>query len=478
MINDRQSGVLLHPTALPSAFGIGDIGPEAYRFIDYLVEMKQALWQVLPIGPTDIYNSPYSSISTFAGNYLLISFDLLIEDKLLDHQKITNNTVSNRINFDDVIKYKRFILDQVCKNFDKKASDSIKNSYNQFCLDNSYWLDDYSLFNGLKEANVQKPWMNWNIKKLRTNISVRNEKIVQFLFHKQWQRLRKYSNAKGIKIIGDMPIYVGYDSADVYYNRDLFQLDKNGEMLFQAGAPPCEYQSNGQVWGNPLYSWGANERNNFDWWKKRFKKLFEMVDIIRIDHFIGYAKYFRIPIADKVANNGEWLSAPGEKLFTMLESSIKNFNIFVEDLGDVSQDVINLREKYNYCGMQVLQFDLNNLADHKKIMKNSILYTGTHDNDTLIGWYKAYSNKADLLKHFKSNPKNIAWDIIKYAFNSESKMVIIPFQDLVGLDNNARFNIPGTLSNNNWSWRMNKEYINESIIEKFLKISNESNRNN
>ena len=186
-----------------------------------------------------------------------------------------------------------------------------------------------------------------------------------------------------------MPIYVGYDSADVYYNRDLFQLDKNGEMLFQAGSPPCEYQSNGQVWGNPLYSWGANERNNFDWWKKRFKKLFEMVDIIRIDHFIGYAKYFRIPIADKVANNGTWLSAPGEKLFTALESSIKNFNIFVEDLGDVSQDVINLREKYNYIGIQVLQFDLNNLADHRKIMKNSILYTGTHDNDTLLGWYKA-----------------------------------------------------------------------------------------
>jgi 4-alpha-glucanotransferase len=203
-----------------------------------------------------------------------------------------------------------------------------------------------------------------------------------------------------------------------------------------------------------------------------------MVDIIRIDHFIGYAKYFRIPITDKVANNGKWLNAPGEKLFNALESSINNFDIFVEDLGDISESVINLRKKYNYAGMNVLQFDLNNLAEHKKIIKNSILYTGTHDNDTLLGWYKSYSNKSDLLDYFKSNEKNIVWDIIKYAFNTESKMVIIPFQDLIGLDNSARFNIPGTLSKNNWSWRMNKEYINERVIDKLFKISNESNRNN
>ena len=475
---NRQSGVLLHPTALPGSHGIGDIGSEAYRFIDHLADMEQSLWQILPLGPTDIYNSPYSSASTFAGNYMLISLDILIEDGLLDKNNIMNIPLTNRINFVDVSKYKKFILDQVSKDFNKKASDEIKNSFNQFCIDNSYWLDDYSLYTALKEINDQKSWFDWKIKETNDPAIIYKEKIIQFLFHEQWQRLRKYSNDKGIKIIGDMPIYIGYDSSDIYFNQDLFQLDNNGKMLFQAGCPPCEYQSDGQIWGNPLYSWEVHEHTNFDWWKKRFKKLFDMVDIIRIDHFIGYAKYFRIPITDKVANNGRWLNASGEKLFNVLESSINNFDIFVEDLGDISESVINLREKYNYAGMNVLQFDLNNLAEHKKIIKNSILYTGTHDNDTLLGWYQSYSNKSDLLDYFKSNEKNIIWDIIKYAFNSESKMVIIPFQDLVGLDNSARFNIPGTLSKNNWSWRMNKEYINERVIDKLFKISNESNRNN
>lgn len=478
MKNNRQSGVLLHPTALPSPYGIGDIGPEAYKFIDYLSEMGQTLWQILPIGPTDVYNSPYSSTSTFAGNHLLISIDFLINDNLIDSKSIIKESFSSRINFEKVCKYKKYILDQVCKDFNKKASDEIKNSFNQFCRYNSYWLDDYSLYNVLKKINDHKSWFDWKIQDINDPTSICKEKIIQFLFHEQWQRLRKYSNDKGIKIIGDMPIYIGYDSSDMYFNQDLFQLDNNGKMLFQAGCPPCEYQSDGQIWGNPLYSWEVHERTNFDWWKKRFKKLFDMVDIIRIDHFIGYAKYFRIPITDKIANNGRWLNAPGEKLFNVLESSINNFDIFVEDLGDISESVINLRAKYNYAGMNVLQFDLNNLAEHKKIIKNSILYTGTHDNDTLLGWYKSYSNKSDLLDYFKSNEKNIIWDIIKYAFNSESKMVIIPFQDLVGLDNSARFNIPGTLSKNNWSWRMNKEYINESIVDKMFKISNESNRNN
>jgi len=355
----RQSGVLLHPTALPGPYGIGEIGPYAYRFVDHLSDMGQTLWQILPIGPTDFHNSPYSSMSTFAGNHLLISLDLLVEDGLLDFKILEGYQAVDlhKIIFNDVINFKLPILKQVGRNFDKKASVEMKISFEQFCIDQSYWLDDYSRYWALKEENDQKSWFEWKLRTVQNTEYVHEAKVIQFLFHDQWHRLRQYCRGKGIQIIGDMPIYVGYDSADVYANPELFQLDSEGRMIYQGGCPPCEYQEEGQLWGSPLYNWQNHEKTNFEWWQRRFKKLFEMVDIIRLDHFIGYAKYYRVPITDQTAHNGEWIQAPGDKLFQVLDSTIMDFNVIVEDLGDVTEDIISLRETYHFPGMRVLQFE-------------------------------------------------------------------------------------------------------------------------
>ena len=485
---NRKSGILLHPTALPGPYGIGEIGPHAYRFIDDLVDMGQSLWQILPIGPTDIYNSPYSSISTFAGNHLLISLDLLIEDGLLDssfsnkYKRIN----SDKILFNDVIDFKMPILKEVSKNFSIKASIEMKILFKKFCIDNLFWLDDYSQYWALKEENKQKSWIDWNLKTVQNTENLYQAKVIQFIFHDQWNRLHQYCKDRGIQIIGDMPIYVGYDSSDVYANHHLFKLDSLGKMIYQGGCPPCKYQEEGQLWGNPLYDWIIHEETDFKWWKERFQKLFEMVDTIRLDHFIGYVKYYRIPISNKTARNGEWIEGPGDKLFDALKAMFINFNVIAEDLGDVTDDVINLRDKYNFPGMSVLQFEIENMLEEVDFPKNSIVCTGTHDNDTLLGWFDSLSDgainekvftKAKLLELFKCTREEIHWKIINYAFKTSSDTVIIPIQDILEESSSSRFNIPGTLSTNNWSWRMQEDDLTESIKTKLLELVKNNKRN-
>ena len=485
---NRKSGVLLHPTSLPGSSAIGEIGPDAYRFIDHLSDMGQSLWQVLPIGPTDNYNSPYSSISTFAGNPLLISLQLLVEDNLLSSKILDDckQTTTNYIPFNEVASFKIPILKEVSKNFNLNASLEIKDSFKQFCIDHSYWLDDYSQYCVLKEENEQKSWINWNSKTPKNKEAVYSTKVIQFIFHNQWSRLRDYCLKKEVQIIGDMPIYVGYDSADVYANRNLFQLDDMGKMVYQAGCPPCEYQKEGQLWGNPLYNWNNHEKTNFDWWQKRFKKLLEMVDMIRLDHFIGYAKYYRIPINEKTAHNGEWVPAPGEKLFNVLSSTITDLNVIAEDLGDVTEEVTTLRDKFNFPGMQVLQFDFDHQSELKKNIENSVIYTGTHDNDTILGWFNSLPQsdlnqevltKNKLLSFFNCKLEDIHWEMINYTMSAESNVAIIPIQDILGKDSLCRFNTPGTLSSNNWSWRMEEE-LTESIKNKLIKLTKAHNRKN
>jgi len=481
VLEKRQSGVLLHPTALPGAHGIGDLGPSAYKFIDNLHNMGQSLWQVLPLGPTDYYNSPYSLISTFAGNHLLISFDLLIEDGLLD-SSVLNQSIAfstQKIDFKNVIDFKIKVLKEVSKTFEVNASSLVQKQFQDFCIKNSYWLDEYSKYYALLEENKGSSWIDWQSENLNEKL-VYESKVVQFLFHKQWDELHHYCKRKKIRIIGDMPIYVGYDSADVFYNKNLFQLDDKGKMIFQAGCPPCEYQEKGQLWGNPLYNWEYHEETNFIWWEKRFKKIFEMVDVVRLDHFIGYAKYYRIPNDGSSAENGEWIKAPGEKLFKILKNSIDEFNVFSEDLGDVTEDVIRLRDQFCFPGMHVLQFDFESIDLEKQRPHNSVLCTGTHDNDTLIGWFDSLPSDADdktiltkdkLLKHFKCEINEIHWKIIDYAFSSSSNIVIIPIQDIYGENSTARFNTPGTLSSNNWSWRFQDNKINQSLKNKLAGLT-------
>ncbi len=486
--NKRKCGVLLHPTALPGPYGIGEIGPQAYKFVDHLFDMGISLWQILPIGPTDIHNSPYSSCSTFAGNLLIISIDLLIQDGLLDLDQIEKYSSSDNkhIAFEKVIRFKTGIIEMVCRNFEKNASTNMKIAFEKFCIDNTYWLDDYAKYCALKKQNEGKAWIAWK-SNIVQNMNYLNEaKLIQFLFHNQWDCLRKYCNEKGIEIIGDMPIYVGFDSVEVYANKNLFQLDSSGNMQYQSGAPPCQFQEDGQLWQTPLYNWEYHEKTNFNWWQKRFKKLFEMVDIIRLDHFIGYATYYSIPIDNKTAHNGEWIQAPGDKLFKVLKNTIKDFNVFVEDLGDVTENVINLRDKFCLPGMRILQFELDQLLAEVEFPKHSITCTGTHDNDTIMGWFESLPTsstdeniltKDKLLHFFQCTIENIHWEIINFALRTSSNTVIIPLQDILGKDSSARFNIPGTLSTGNWSWRMCEGQLTPSIKEKLTDLIKNNYRN-
>ena len=485
-MNIRKSGILLHPTSLPGSHGIGDLGNKAYRFIDSLLEMKQSIWQILPLGPTDIYNSPYSPISTFAGNHLLISLDLLVEDGLIDAKIIKNKSInSNKINFKEVIEFKMFILEQVAANFNFKATNQMKNSFKNFCIENSYWLDDYAEYWGLRKVNKMKAWINWDITSLH-DLSILNEaKIIQYIFHKQWYNLRNYCKQKHIQIIGDMPIYVGYESSDVYSNRQLFQLNQDGHMIFQSGCPPCKFQKNGQLWGNPIYAWEKHKKTNFKWWTQRFKKLFEMVDIIRLDHFIGYDRYYRIPVKDKTAINGEWVEAIGKELFRSLMENDFDFNVIVEDLGEITDSVINLKNVNNFPGIRVLQFDLEQIPKLKEFSYNSIVYTGTHDNNTLIGWFQSlpkHSNKMNelsqkkLLEYFDCDNNEFTWEIINFILATNSKVTIFPLQDILEKKSSCRFNTPGSISSNNWSWMMDEKEVTPVIKNKLARLTFNNNR--
>ena len=478
---NKRSGILLHPTALPSDYGIGEIGPAAYQFIDNLVDMGQSLWQILPISPTDNYNSPYSSISTFAGNELLISLDLLVDDGLLDPSLLIDNKNNhhNKILFNDVINFKTSILKRVSKEFNGNASLIMKSRFQEFCKNSSYWLDDYSNYYALKIENKYASWIDWKFDTIKDSQIIFQSKVIQFIFHDQWDRLYKYCKDKGVQIIGDMPIYVGYDSADVYSHRDLFKLDSYGKMTHQGGCPPCKYQESGQLWGSPLYDWEQHEKNNFEWWNKRFKKLFQMVDIIRLDHFIGYIKYYSIPINDNTAHNGEWHKAPGYKLFDNLKSSLSDFNVIAEDLGDVTNDVINLRDEFQFPGMSILQFEFEHILKGKEFLENSIFCTGTHDNDTLLGWIESLSTNDinRLLQLLNCSIENIHWELINYVLKSSSNIAMIPIQDILGEKSSARFNTPGTLSESNWSWKMKKNDLTESIKSKLLELTIRNQRN-
>ena len=481
----RKSGVLLHPTSLPGEDLYGDVGPNAFRFIDDLSQMGQSLWQILPIGPVDQYNSPYSSTSTFAGNELLISLDLLVEDELLEqkHLKEFRSLDKIKTSFTYFSNYKKSLLKQIAAKFNSNANNNIKDRFNTFCKNESYWLDDYVQYCVLKDCNSQKQWFDWTNSNYNSN-EITFYKIIQFLFDDQWKKLKRYCNSKDIKIIGDMPIYVGYDSADVYHNKELFQLNESGLMKFKAGCPPCNYQQKGQVWGNPVYDWTKHKQSNFNWWRQRFNRLLDMVDIIRLDHFIGYQRFYKIPVNDATAENGHWDISKGDELFDSLASIINNDNIIAEDLGDITPEVIKLRDKYQFSGMEVFQFDFSPSISYKNSNKNSVVYTGTHDNDTIIGWFNSLDEKsvnsdklsqANLLDYFDGSKSIINWEIINYVMSLNNYISIIPIQDILSLDSSCRFNIPGILSENNWKWKM-EEHLNNKVKNRLMELTIKNNR--
>ncbi len=483
MGSERKSGILIHIASLPSSFGIGSIGKEAFEFVDFLALSNQKLWQILPIGPTGYGDSPYQSFSAFAGNPLLISLEDLVDRCYLKFDDLTSLlSESDRIDYGKLYELKLPLLRKAYKAF----SGNEINEFISFCEKNYYWLDDYAAFMALKRLD-NRIWYEWeeefkNKKKLKiTRMDILEEiefyKFLQFIFFNQWKKLKSYANSKGIKIIGDIPIFVAPDSADVWANPEIFQLDSNFFPTEVAGVPPDYFSAMGQLWGNPLYDWDRLKLDGYKWWIDRFRFSFELFDFIRVDHFRGFSEYWAIPYGEKTAINGKWIKGPGKDLFNKLKLEFEETPIIAEDLGIITEDVVKLREKFRFPGMKVLQFGFEDGCESEHLPHNFesinfVAYTGTHDNDTLLGWIKSLSDEKRrfLVSYLNSNLKDnreIAFEIIKNLWMSVAKFVILPIQDVFLLDSNARMNIPG-VPFGNWQWKSKKEMYNENAIN-FLK---------
>ncbi len=472
----RGSGILLHPTSLPSKFGIGDFGPEAYKFVDYLCKYGQTLWQILPLGPTGYGNSPYQCFSAFAGNTLLISPHKLVDMGLLTKSEVFPPifTSTSRIDFEAVIKFKGNLIEKAFQKYSQGNHSSLKTEFTEFIDKHGFWLNDYALFMSLKQANDMKPWTEWETPYKMRESSVINQwqknknreielsKFSQFLFFKQWDEIHNYANQNNVKIIGDIPIFVANDSVDVWSNPEAYFLDEERELIFVAGVPPDYFSATGQRWGNPLYRWAEMKKDGYEWWIKRVKHNLEQVDILRIDHFRGFEAYWQICAEEKTAVKGEWIQGPGLAFFKRLKHRLGDLPIIAEDLGVITPEVEDLLEETGFPGMNVLQFafgdDNEEFTENKylpqNLKENSIVYTGTHDNQTTLAWFGSLSSDLQevVLEYTKTTGEDIVGDLIKLAWESASNMAVIPLQDLLRLGSEARMNIPGT-TGNNWEWR-------------------------
>jgi len=477
---ERKAGILMHISSLPNKYGIGTLGKEAYKFVDFLSEAKQTYWQVLPITPTNYGDSPYQSSSVYAFNPYFIDFDLLFEMGLIkkcDYQKASFGNNCTDINYEELFNNKNRILKLTYKNHFKYEKE-----FKRFVKDNASWLDGYALYESVKESFNYTAWYTWpseykfrDTKTINSYIKNNKEnietiKFIQWIFYYQWQNLRKYANKKGVKIIGDMPIYVAYDSADVWFNPELFLLDENLNPIKVAGCPPDYFSADGQLWGNPLYRYDLMALDNYSWWVKRIKKSFLMFDYVRIDHFRGFAGYYTIPYGDKTARNGSWVKGPGYDLFKAINEEIKNPQIIAENLGFLDDEVYRLLDLCGYPGMRIVQFDFGDGKEYnilkKPIDKNNIIYTGTHDNQTILSWYNDLNDEMKLLadEFFEINDSNKAHiSIIKKAMSLDPDTCIIPLQDYLGLeDRTGRMNTPSTLGEN-WRWRSLKVSYNAKL---------------
>jgi 4-alpha-glucanotransferase len=487
---ERSAGVLLHPTSLPGKFGIGDLGPDAFKFIDFLKESGQTLWQVLPLGPTGYGDSPYQCFSAFAGNPVLISPEFLERDGLLNREDLISSSTGNlhKIDFGTVITFKNELLKKAFQNFKLKLT-SFNPDYNNFCSKENYWLDDFSLFMSAKQFHGGISWTGWsksialreNINDWKTKLKdgIEYQKFVQFIFNKQWNDIRKYAMQNGIKIIGDLPIFVAYDSADVWANKELFTIREDGTLEFVAGVPPDYFSATGQLWGNPLYKWNVMIKDDFAWWKKRISKLLDMVDIIRIDHFRGFDAYWRIPGGADTAIKGDWIKAPGEKLFNSIKKELGELPIIAEDLGVITDSVEQLRDKFDFPGIKILQFGLGENGENKFLphnhIKNCVIHTGSHDNETTRGFLESEKHKNSGVyewaqKYFNYYGDNMTYQLILAAYASISNICIIPMQDILNLDNSARMNFPSTLGGN-WTWRFSWDQIDDQLKNNYKRLT-------
>lgn len=476
----RRSGILLHPTSLPGRYGIGALNQAAYDWVDFLHQTRQTLWQVLPLGPTGYGDSPYQSFSTFAGNPYLISVEALVQDGLLPQALLDQapRFPNDRVDYGAIYNWKLPLLRQAATIFSRQATATQRADFEQFCQEQMAWLDDFALFMALKDAHNGQPWTQWPMP-LRSRqaaalqaaksahaTAIHAHKFNQWLFFRQWQQLKSYANAQEIQIIGDIPIFVAMDSADTWTNPSEFFLDETFQPTVVAGVPPDYFSATGQLWGNPLYRWEKMKANGYAWWLRRIRAALQLYDIVRIDHFRGFAGYWEIPAGEKTAINGQWVKGPGADLFTAIEQALGTLPIIAEDLGEITPDVIELQNQFNLPGMKILQFAFSTDASDKFLphnyTPNFVVYTGTHDNDTSVGWYRGSSTEHErdhFRRYLRTDGHDPAWSLLDAAFRSVAVMALAPLQDLLSLDSSARMNFPGR-AEGNWTWRFTSEQLN------------------
>lgn len=481
----RASGILMHPTSLPGKFGIGEFDHSAYKFLDLLAEMGQQLWQVMPLGPTGYGDSPYQCFSAFAGNPLLISLETLVAEGALDVADLQGmpEFPPDRVDFGPVITFKQTILRKSYAHFAARAGEEQRVAFAKFCNDNASWLDDYALFMALKNAHNGNVWNTWKKDiamhdpeavaywRMQLREEVEAQQYYQFQFFRQWFALKRYANEKGIKIIGDIPIFVAFDSADAWANRDQFYFDEHLQPTVVAGVPPDYFSPTGQRWGNPLYRWDVMEQRGFDWWIRRVKSALDLYDIVRVDHFRGFEAYWEVPASEPTAMIGRWVKAPGHALFQTISRVLGgHLPIIAEDLGLITQEVLALRDSFNLPGMRVLQFALvadtsSNFLPHNYV-RNTVAYSGTHDNDTTIGWFKSLNaGEREQVQAYigkELNEGNVAWEVSRLLMMSVADTIVLTMQDLLGLDTSARMNYPGK-PDGNWQWRFALESVTPEI---------------
>jgi 4-alpha-glucanotransferase len=478
----RSAGILLHPSSLPGPDGIGDLGPEAYRWVNFLADSGCSLWQILPLGPTGYGDSPYQCFSAFAGNPYLVSPTLLLEEGLLASEDLVDRPKfsPDLVDFGPVIQWKLTLLDRAYKRFKRSTSQKRKTAFEAFQAVHTGWLPDFALFMAIKESQGGVSWENWpaplrkrepaaldDFREQNADTITRHI-FRQFLFFGQWEALHRYTNEKGIQIIGDVPIFVSYDSVDAWSHPEQFYFDEEGKPTVVAGVPPDYFSATGQLWGNPLYRWDYHKSTGYAWWINRVKSTLTMVDIIRLDHFRGFAAYWEVPYGDPTAEFGTWVTGPGVDLFYAVRDALGSLPIIAEDLGEITPDVIAMRNQLELPGMKILQFafaaDPEDLFLPHNYIRNCVAYTGTHDNDTSRGWYEsAPENERDLARRYLARSGgDIAWDMIRAIWSSVSVYALAPLQDFLSLGNQARMNYPGRPSGN-WGWRFQSFVLDEGF---------------
>jgi 4-alpha-glucanotransferase len=498
----RESGILLHPTSLPGRFGIGDLGDEAYHFVDFLAAAGQHLWQMLPLGPVGYRSSPYQSVSAFAGNPLLIAPSRLFDQGLLDKSDLETvpNFPEDHVDFDAVAAFKGILLERSFEVFEGARGQRLRQAFEAFCTQHASWLDDFSLFMAVKEAHGFTAWNTWEedirnrgrqaMERWSRTLArdIRRHKYEQFVLFEQWSELKRRCAEKRVRLVGDIPIFVALDSDSVWAHPEMFWLEQSGRPIVVAGVPPDYFSKTGQLWDNPLYHWDVMARDGYRWWMDRFRATLEFVDVVRIDHFRGFEKYWEIPAGSLTAVDGRWVDGPGEAFFDTLSAALGNVPIIAEDLGIITPEVIALREKFGFPGMRVLQFAfISGQADDIHLPhnypRNCVAYTGTHDNETVVGWFSGEDRKATTisgaaqekerrraLAYTGTDGSEINWDLIRLASMSVANTVIFPLQDVLGLGNEARMNTPATVSGN-WTWRLRSDMLAEAPRDRLAELT-------